>query len=217
MESSNPYAVSQSTVDAPVLAAVVMDEHGTTIDYENTLQDLLDFAVYHYWHSPSVRRTLVLGWVVTAVLMLVATGILVGTVEADERWAAGLIAGIPCMLLWLALPWLYFAAIRSSTSRMYRESAGSNLNLIGPRRLTLSGDLLNYSTPISQMLNRWSGVERIAVDREAFYIYLSSVLAIVVPRRAFGSDAEFRAFAQLASTYREASLPGSSEQPAPRR
>jgi hypothetical protein len=86
--------------------------------------------------------------------------------------------------------------------------------LIGPRRLTLSPGLLNYSTPISQMLNRWSGVERIALAREAFYIYLSSVQAIVVPRRAFGSDAEFAAFAQVARTYRESAIPNDMEQPA---
>jgi hypothetical protein len=206
MESQNPYAVSRSPVDAPVLTAVVTDEHGTTVDYENTLQDLLDFTIYHHRHSPSVRATLALGWVATGVLLLVVTGIMVGAAESDFKWAAGLIMGIPLALLWLTTPWLYVAATRWSAAWMYRESAGSNLNLIGPRRLTLSPGLLNYSTPISQMLNRWSGVERIAIGRDAFYVYLSSVQAIVVPRRAFGSDAEFTAFAQLANTYREAAV-----------
>jgi hypothetical protein len=44
----------------------------------------------------------------------------------------------------------------------------------------------------------WPAVERIVVDSGMLYIYISSVSAVVVPRRAFTTDAEFASFEETA-------------------
>ena len=48
---------------------------------------------------------------------------------------------------------------------------------------------------------KWSGVDRVDVTREAAYIFLASLNALIVPRRFFSSAEDFDTLVRTAREY----------------
>jgi hypothetical protein len=184
-------------IEAPVVSQMRADAHGLTVEYENTLDDVIAFSVHVNQTSPALRLNLRLRWGVAAVacVILLAATLVLQSFMPNRGLFVGLYAIIMGLLL-LTYSRRYRTGIRRLHTRLYRE--GANRTLVGPRRLTLTPEFVDYATPLSQSMTRWLGVEKVEVTDQALYIYLSSFSGISVPRRAFVSTEEFEQFANRA-------------------
>lgn len=99
----------------------------------------------------------------------------------------------------LARPWIIrFSAhrrFRDGTFYAYRENQSIEICTDGVR--CISGQA-NSFTP-------WSSVVAIEATRTAIYIFLNSLGALIAPRRAFGTAAEFDVFLKTARELRKSS------------
>lgn len=62
---------------------------------------------------------------------------------------------------------------------------GHNRAMIGHKKVELSQEGVSYKGTGSEGKASWATVERIAQDETYIYIYLSSIMAVIVPKRAF--------------------------------
>lgn len=181
-----------------------------TAEYELTKDDLIAFNLYHHLHfSRALRRQYYRAWFSpAAVLLLICTGVWYlaaqqsGTPLRTFLDLLPLFSGVPFALV--ASPWLYRRTIRKLVARMAGE--GKNRGLFSRRRITISKEGITDVGEFAQSSTAWWSVERVLRNKDHVFVYTSTFVAIIVPRRAFTAPAEFEDFARTASDYHKEGL-----------
>ena len=202
----NPYAAPRIEDPAAALvAAVVVDDAGHHIQYEIGLKDYLAFNEYHQQKSPAARGNFRRAWFLRAVTLAVI-GFLACVLL---RYAAPNLFPVMEVVVigllfagWCLYPLQYRAAIRRLVEQHYRDT--NNDALFGLRKLSITPEYVIISTPLSQTVARWRAIREVDVQREALYLFQSGLTSIIVPRRAFASEAEFQRFVEAAVRFHSA-------------
>jgi hypothetical protein len=176
-----------------------------TVEYEITPDDLIAFNLYHHCHSPAARRQYLRSWFVPALVwLLVCTGIWYfadrdrGTPLRTFIELLPLFGGVPLYLV--CFPWAYRRRVRKIVAAMVGE--GENRGLLCRHRVAISPDGIGDSCEFGQTSRAWRAVERVARNGDYAFVYTSALAAIIIPRRAFATPAEFENFVRTASDYR---------------
>lgn len=161
-----------------------------TIEFETTVDDIVAFNIYHFEHSPAGRRqAFLVRYVVPLIIALLF--LLMSGLDDSGLWFA--FPGLIVLAAWVILfPILHRWVLRMSVKSFLRE--GRSPAMIGKRTLMLEDDSIFESTDAGENRTKWKAVEQIVKDHDVIYIYISAVLAHVVPRRAFATEAEFDRF-----------------------
>jgi hypothetical protein len=83
-------------------------------------------------------------------------------------------------------------------------SEGRNDGLFGHHRVEISPEHVTEFNPHGQTSSTWRAVEQVAATEDHAYIYINAMAALIVPRRAFASPAEFDEFVRTARNYHAA-------------
>jgi hypothetical protein len=176
------------------------------IEYENTMEDVVAFNMFHYDHSPVHRRNRLIQQFLFPLLTSSPVAIL--SLFSGENWAYVL----PMWILWavVSLGWvlLYPPYLRWIVKRRipaaYRE--GSNRNTIGKHVMVLTPEELIDSTDVNRTAYKWIGVNKIVTDDRYIYLYVASLSAFIVPKRAFPDETSVRDFMETAERFRSAAV-----------
>jgi len=184
-------------VPPPLVSRLVADDSGLTIDYELTLDDLVGWSETMHRTNKTAREGKRAAWVLfglaTAMILLVS---MISEPINYPLAAIGIVFGLLTVGGW---PLLYRWRIRRQIHRFYADR--QNYNVVGPRRVIITPEFVTYSSPVSQTVMRWVGLERIITDPHALYILVAVTSAVIVPRRAFASDADFARFVATAHEF----------------
>jgi uncharacterized membrane protein len=204
----NPYLPPQSSPEPPVLALLVGEDGGISVDFAIELEDVIAFSVYHSMRSPRGHKQFLNRWLLIGVSAAI---VLVGMVYI--MYVQGMLLDLfPAVILTAAVavayigfyPWIYARRLRNASEAVIRS--GRNLAVFGPRRITLTPQFVMHSSPYTQSATRWIAMERVDPQPEALYLYVSSNSAHIVPRRPFASDDDFRTFIQTAQQFHALAL-----------
>ena len=177
-----PIAVSETAVVSPP----------TTADF---MFDIDDAAAWNS-NSPFVRKQLRRLWMGMGVIVVPL--LLLWTSGLGLEILVPLLIGTSLMAIVLAIllsPPLLRRRARKQYARIYRHRL--------PRQETvvLSDRGIYLSTPDGEHLHYWRGVENIQMTATYVFFYLTDIQAVVVPARAFRSEAQFHAFVDLARKF----------------
>jgi hypothetical protein len=205
MTTLNPYAPPNPLPDddPPLVAQLAIEGEGMTVEFEQSVEDMVSFHVYFARQRTPLRRHL-LG--IIAIVPLILGGVLLldwarAPVPQPINVLTLLMLGMG--LFFLAL-WVYtLFAFRQLTRQNLNKmlSGGRNLNLIGPRRITITPDFVISASPMSQSASRWLGIEKVETDGSNIFIFNSTMSAFVLPRRGFNSDEHLAEFYSKAREY----------------
>jgi hypothetical protein len=177
-----------------------------TTEYEITRDDLSAFSLYHHLHSPTARRQYLRSWFIPALMLLFAClGIWYladrerGTPLRTFLDLLPLFSVVPLYLL--CFPWAYRRRIRKIIAGMASE--GHNRGLFSRRRVAISPEGITDASDLRQSSTAWRAVERIAMNGDYAFVYVSALSAIIVPQRAFASPTGFEEFVRTARSYHE--------------
>jgi hypothetical protein len=154
------------------------------IRYENTLEDVVAFNLYHCDRSPEFRRMRARS--LGVVLLLLATVVTAGLIGArDEPTLKVIIVGSGLALaavMVLIAPGAFRRSLERRVRRMYRERGGKGD--IGPHELEPADDALVERTPLTELRTRYQPIERAVSDEGYTFIYLSATAAHIIPHGA---------------------------------
>ncbi len=108
-------------------------------------------------------------------------------------WRDGLSLVIPCVLggfgvaWWILYPRRFDARIRSHARKQMAESSYSKS--LGPYELQLLDEHLHSTSPLGSGTYAWSGVDRVVMDADYLYIFLSGPLGYPIRIAEIGQDA----------------------------
>jgi hypothetical protein len=97
---------------------------------------------------------------------------------------------------WRLYPRRVEAMTRRSTQRLYAE--GRNAGMLGPTTVTIEPEWLSEASSEREVRTRWRSVERMDLTAEHIFLYVTGFSAVIVPTRAFASEADKNAFIELA-------------------
>lgn len=161
-----------------------------TIVYENSMEDWIQFHIFHVKHSASGRTKRKRNALAAA---LVGFAVFNGLVAVGGNWTPG--TALPAALFGAvaaALSWpLTLLGIRKNAARMYAE--GKDDAVLGLHKLTLTGDALHEETADGSTTNSLDSIERVRATEDYVYIYTSPTSAHVIPTEKVldGDLAEF--------------------------
>ncbi len=171
------------------------------IQYQPTLEDLLAFNRYHIDHSPSLRRYHQYVRIGTSVLCIVVCLVTFYALTQSFRipiafYAIAFGLGI---FFYFALPSMIWSSTKKRIERMFRE--GQNKGMAKLTTLSIGQDSMEANNGLSTSKLVWSAIEKMSVTDEYIFMYVSAMNAVVVPKRAFATEAQRQEFIQLAQQY----------------
>ena len=166
------------------------------LDYQIVLEDIAALSLHHARTSKLSRRRMLFmqAWGIFCTLVIVMAWTRGSSVER-------VVFFIVLCLLWLfAYPLYYRWTIKRNVRKMYAEN--ENKGVLGDHTIVIDPEGVTERSAVGESKTSWGGIERIQADDEHVYLYLGSLQAHVIPKRAFRSHEDAEAFVQLAQAYR---------------
>jgi len=151
------------------------------VKYENSLEDMVAFNRYHCARSPAVKKTKFICMILVSALAIFGALFIPPT---DNVSRPVIIAGAIVLAgLFSAIFNCRFAAgMDRQVRRLYNE--GTNKGIFGQHELEINNDGLVERTEVNESRQSWQGVERIAETDTHAFIYVSSIMAHVIPKQS---------------------------------
>ncbi|MBM9502458.1 YcxB family protein [Leptospira sp. 201903071] len=153
------------------------------INYELALEDIINFNEYHFRHSKvSKKKRMIAKLVIPIWTLFVFLALNYATLDETS-----LFFNIPIFLF--AIVWfflfdrLYFWRLRNNVDKMLREK--ENKGMIGKQKITLTDDLLLFETLYTSAQFKPGSIGEVVETKDYFFLYVSSLSALIVPRSAF--------------------------------
>lgn len=152
------------------------------IRFSNTIDDFLAMSEFHYKASPAVKRQLSnYQWTVGLGIFVLPLLISVVFRSHGNGLFDLLVAAIVAAVFAYIAPISWRRSVRRQTLRMYNE--GSNKAAFSEREMEVTPDGIVSRSAYGESLTAWGAVERIESTSDYTFIYISSVMAYVIPNK----------------------------------
>ncbi|MHB1460188.1 MAG: YcxB family protein [Armatimonadota bacterium] len=166
-----------------------------TIEYELTMQDYIDYSLYHYHHSASVKRNLLSSRMTVPVMLLLIALLLSHRSKTPDPY--GYTMAIIISVLWVVFYPRYWDRVQHQNI-IKMVSEGKNDGMFRHHQFTVTSEGLVDETKIGEYRN--NTIDRIVESDKHIFIYISSLNAYIVPKRVFKSAAEQQVFLEIVSS-----------------
>lgn len=94
------------------------------------------------------------------------------------------------------LPSFYWSARREAM-----KLPSGKPGLLGEHTVTIGVEGVRERTAVNEGVHSWNGIHRIVDDKEHIYLFIDTHMAHIIPKGAFATESEARAFVDAATTY----------------
>jgi hypothetical protein len=165
------------------------------VQYQLNLDDVVAFNLYHFSRSKEAQRRIRLNQLLGIIFVLFIA-------LMWPRWGLGLrtffFIGYSLFLL-LGYPAYYRWFVKRNAQKTYSE--GQNKGVLGNHIIALDSDGVIEISDVGETRTTWSGVEKIEANDKYIFLYTGSLMAHIIPRRAFLNEVEAYEFIQMAQQY----------------
>jgi hypothetical protein len=175
------------------------------VEYELTPEDLKALNRHHQKNPivpPRGRFTGVVVWIVCIVgvagFLTLRRLFFLPELDLFLNMAPGVGLG---MLLALVGIFLFLRLMQPNATRKVLQEGRNAEKALGWRRLTIDPHAVRTTSAFSASSFYWEGVEAVSVSQDHVFIYVTTRVAYVVPRRAFPDDRAFEDFVEMARRY----------------
>jgi YcxB-like protein len=203
-EAVNPY---NAGVPPALAAADPAQAYRLSIDFELTAEDVAAIARSSIALRPYLRQRRILAYRLMTLGLLVAAGWLFYLQQNLDRNVSQVLAVMAAVLLVRGGYLLAFSAhgLRRALARRvvlsYQEPA--NHKLLGWRHVSIDPAGIRQSASLAEAFWKWNAIEQIELVDDYLLLHIGSVQSLVIPHRAFHTDAHFRAFLASAREFHQ--------------
>ena len=135
-------------------------QNHVTVEYERTIEDIIEFNLFHMSHSPSIRRRTLTTQIIVALFVFIV-GLAIGYIFSPETrvltifdYVAALIGSVTSFSV---VPYLN----RLEVIRGLRKasSEGDNSAILGHQTITLTPENISIKTQGAESKFNWSSIE----------------------------------------------------------
>jgi YcxB-like protein len=163
------------------------------VSYTTTVDDYVAFALHAYWKSSSMRTRFWAAWVVIPICCFVVATYL--ELSYSQTIAAVCVGGFGVVYS-VFYPPIFWHRVSDAT-RKYAEEMGPT-GTIGRITLILTDETLTEVTEAARSEARWRDMKGMEVVGDCTYIYITGLLAAIIPRHGFEPDEDYFAVRDFA-------------------
>ena len=150
-----------------------------TIDISR--EDYSDFNKFHFMNT-KLKQTILYG-----VLLVIVLEYLLNRNEFNLT--ATIISSIGCL-------GVFWWAINRSLNKT-KNIPDNDGTILGQKEMEFGDDKITYTTKNSQGTCEWASVKYLKESPKAFYLYMDANMAMLVPKRTFGTEDELEEFRNI--------------------
>jgi hypothetical protein len=174
------------------------------IDFEITLEDMVEFNLYVLTHQNPFKRNIRFSKVFSICAMVFCAVLGVSNIFLSKDMVVTFIF-FCCVLLIIFIYWFLF------NSKRYKDRVRKAIKKHYPRipneemcrhKITISEEGLLDSTDYGNSIQNWSAFDSIVKTDQYIYLFLRIAKGYLIPKRAFSDDASFSLFAEKAMNYK---------------
>ncbi len=150
------------------------------IEIDITRQDYLNFNLYHFRKKNLVRTALI------GVIGLIILQYSINKEKETVNISAVVISSILYIFIFAVI--MYFSLTRS------KSIPKDNGSFLGKKVYEFSDDYISFSDKDSDGRFQWNAIKSLEEDSKAFYLYVDTIMALLIPKRYFVDRLEEQAF-----------------------
>jgi hypothetical protein len=157
------------------------------INYELTKDDYIQYNIFHLSYSKTAKNAMLLQRFLVPIMFMLLS-FLFSRVSEIPLWLWLVCFSIASIVWVIAYPKYIRSIIRKRASKMLNE--GRNTGMLGKQSIELTEDGIVKTNESSESKSKWNIVENIVETKDYIFIYISAVMAYVIPTRAFSDNEE---------------------------
>lgn len=173
------------------------------ITYERSLEDLVNFNIFHVWKSPDRKyfRLLFFVGIPFLLILILFLALKVAGMPLDQTDYTGF--GIILAILIIVFMLMGGGLIQRTLQKKIAHSIDPSVigKITGPAELTLTSKELRFATPEGEWIKPWQEIIKVRNTKGYYFIYTDPMQAIVVPQRAFNDTQEKEHFEKQLKKY----------------
>ncbi|HAV76674.1 MAG TPA: hypothetical protein DCX53_04890 [Anaerolineae bacterium] len=170
------------------------------IEFERTVDDLIEFNLFHMANSSSIKRQLFTVQLLVGVLVLILLFVIF-YLQYHYLSTSLIVISILCGVLAFAVfPIVNRKSTISRIKKMLTE--GDNKAMLGHQAISLSPEGILGKNRSSESKINWSAIDKVVQNEKFFFLYISSVNAIVIPKSCFQSQKVQQEFLEYVNVHR---------------
>lgn len=167
------------------------------VEYELSKKDVIDFNIYHAKNSDVFKKSWFLQKYIIPIIFILASFMIARIIDVPLLYS--IITFSILAVLWVVFyPKFFISEMMTRISKLLDE--GKNVDLLGKHIVTVNEEGLIEKLENTESIVKWSGVEKIVSTDSHYYIYLSSISACIIPKRAFEDESVEEKFYEFVST-----------------
>jgi hypothetical protein len=162
------------------------------LEYEITKQDYIDFNIYHMNHSVSIKHSLFIQRFIFPIIFLILPIFLVKITDIP-LWYWFDVSIISSILWIIYYPKFLKKSVGRKVSKMLEE--GKTTGILGNHIFSFTEEGVVDKTEFSE--TSYNLIEKVVESEAHIFIYVSAVMAYIIPIRIFGSIDEKENFLNI--------------------
>ncbi len=161
-----------------------------TFKYLITVQDWVEFNIYHMTHSKVSKASRdLMRYIGIVFFILLAYVFQKGSQDSSIYWVTSVVLSFVWFLYY---PDIHKKEVGKQAKKMFAED--ENKGFLGNQALIMDDESITVTNEYSCNKMKWSLFNKIISTDEYVYIYDSSVSAIIIPASAFENIEEMKSF-----------------------
>ncbi|GEK91235.1 YcxB family protein [Alkalibacterium kapii] len=161
------------------------------LEYELTEEDYLNFNIYHSRKSPSIKKKIFIQRIMGPIIFMI-TPFVVTNFSDIPLWYWLTIFIFMSIVWFIYYPKYVNWELKKGVEKMLEE--GNNENLFDRKSLTITEEGLREVSSIGSSNVSWDKINSVDETKEYIYVYISSLSAHIIPKRAFNDPNEQKNF-----------------------
>ncbi|PGS49958.1 YcxB family protein [Bacillus sp. AFS041924] len=157
------------------------------LNYEINLDDYIEFNLHHLKNSKTVQKSLTNNRIAVSLIYLVIP-FLISFLFKQPISGYLLAFSLAAIVFFIYFPKLYYRSTKNKMIKLLNDKR--NESLFGEHSLKVDENGIKEITKSSVHEIKWDNIVEIKGTKNYFYIYVSSMKAIIVPLEAIKDDME---------------------------
>ncbi|MCB2312820.1 YcxB family protein [Clostridium tagluense] len=162
------------------------------LEYQITKQDYIDFNIYHMTHSVTMKRSLFILRFIFPIIFLVLPIFLIKITDIP-LWYWSSVCIISSVLWIIFYPKFMKRSVEKRISKILEE--GKTTGILGNHNFSFTEEGVVDKTEFSE--TKYNVIEKVVQSETHIFIYVSAVMAYIIPIRIFGSVDEKSEFLNI--------------------
>ncbi len=167
------------------------------IEYELTIDDLLNYEMYQHDHFKYTRRLrLIFQFLLPIILFVVLVYIILAKnhqIFIDIGLAV--IFGVVSVIWFILFPSKFREQLKKVGRKLIEE--GRNKTKLCNRRMVFTPEGISSASEFWESKTYWKAIDRFVSTDDYVYIFISTTGAIIIPKRVFHDESQYEEFLQI--------------------